>query len=78
MFVSCAFSPNGKYLLAGSVDSTLSLWEASTGKLVKSIKGFSHTIRDIEFSKDGTTLLTSGDGAVLVWDFVTLINGSDQ
>ncbi len=78
IYLNCVFSPDGKYLLAGSVDSTLSLWEASTGKLVKLIKGFSHTIRDIEFSKDGTTLLTSGDGAVLVWDFATLINGSDQ
>lgn len=77
-FLSCAFSPDGKYLFAGSVDSTLSLWEVNTGKLVKSLKGLSHEIRDIVFSQDGTTLITRGDGAVFVWDSATLINGSDK
>lgn len=75
MLVSCAFSPDGKYLLAGRSDSTLSLWEVDTGKLVKTLKGFSHKIIDnIIFSQDGKTLVTSGDGAVLVWDFATLKN----
>ena len=74
IYLNCVFSPDGKYLLAGSVDSTLSLWEVSTGKLVKTLKGFSHKTRDIVVSQDGTTLVTSGDGAVLVWDFATLMN----
>ena len=74
IYLSCEFSPDGKYLVAGSYDATLSLWDATTNKLVNSLKGFTHTIRDIAFSKDGKTLLTSGDGAVLVWDFATLIN----
>jgi len=75
--LSCEFSPDGKYLLAGSFDFTLSIWEVGPGKLVKTIKGFSHRISGIAFSQDGKTLLTRGDGAVLVWDFATLINGSD-
>ncbi len=75
--LSCEFSPDGKYLLAGSFDFTLSIWDADTGKLVKTIKGFSHRISGIAFSQDGKTLITSGDGAVLVWDFATLINGSN-
>ena len=78
IYLNCVFSPDGNYLLAGSFHATLTIWDAGTGKLVKSLKGFSHTIRDIVFSKDGKTLLTSGDGTVLVWDFATLINGSDQ
>lgn len=78
IYLNCVYSPDGNYLLAGCFHATLTLWDATTGKLVKSLKGFSHTIRDIVFSKDGKTLITSGDGTVLVWDFATLINGSDQ
>ena len=78
IYLNCVYSPDGNYLLAGCFHATLTLWDATTGKLVKSLKGFSHAIEEIVFSKDGKTLITSGDGTVLVWDFATLINGSDQ
>ena len=74
IYLSCEFSPDGKYLVAGSVKSTLSTWDVVSGKLVKSLNGFSHRIRDIAFSQNGKTLVTSGDGTILVWDFATLIN----
>jgi len=32
--VSVAFSPDGKKIISGSADSTIKLWEASTGKLI--------------------------------------------
>ena len=33
------FSPNGKYILAGTLDSTLRLWNFSQGKCLKSYRG---------------------------------------
>lgn len=78
IYLNCVFSPDGNYLLAGSSHATLTIWDAVTGKLAKSLKGFSHAIEKIVFSQDGKTLLTSGDGTVLVWDFATLLDSSAQ
>ena len=72
----CEFNPDGKYLVAGSVNSTLSIWEVDSGYLFNTLNGLSHIVRDLTFSQDGTTLITSGDGTILVWDFASLINGS--
>ena len=32
---SACFSPNGKYILAGTMDNTIRLWETDTGKCVR-------------------------------------------
>ncbi len=76
IFLCCAFSPDGKYLVVGSYESSLRVWNTGTGKLEKTLNGLSHIVSDLIFTQDGTTLITSGDGAILVWDFASLINGS--
>ncbi|OYT15193.1 MAG: hypothetical protein B7C24_14340 [Bacteroidetes bacterium 4572_77] len=37
---SVAFSPDGKFVLSGSWDKTMKLWEVSSGKEVRVFKGF--------------------------------------
>ena len=41
---SVAFSPDGKYALSGSWDQTLKLWDVSSGREIRTIKGHSYGI----------------------------------
>jgi WD40 repeat protein len=37
---SVAFSPDGRFVLAGSMDGTSKLWDSSTGRLVATLVSF--------------------------------------
>jgi WD40 repeat protein len=70
---AAAFSPDAKYLVtAGQTRDrqrrgTARIWEARTGRLVKSLP---HTgqVYTVEFSPDGRHVLTCSDGGSFVWD----------
>ena len=36
---SVAISPNGKYIVSGSWDKTIKLWDINTGELIRTFKG---------------------------------------
>src|SRR5262245_54488839 len=55
-----AFSPDGMRLIAGSEDETLKLWEAATGKLIRTFGGHASGVDSVAFSPEGTRLLSSG------------------
>ena len=39
---SVVFSPNGEYLVSGSVDNTIEVWRVSSGERIKTLKGRSN------------------------------------
>ena len=78
-----AFSPDGKYLVAGFGDknnyltnarfaSPLAVWEIGTRRLIRSLVGHTNYCLSLDFSGDGR-LLASGsrDGRAIVWSTAT-------
>jgi WD40 repeat protein/uncharacterized membrane protein len=65
---SLDFSPDGKILASGGDGEELKLWEASSGKLIRSIKTRNNFVFAITFSPDGRTVASSGgDMEIKLW-----------
>src|SRR5579859_786869 len=66
---SVAFSPNGKFILAGGAGQAAFLWDAYTGALLHCFVGHRRTVENVEFAPDGKTVLTSAwDTSARLWD----------
>jgi WD40 repeat protein len=67
---SVAFSPDGKTLASGSLDSRIKLWDVSTGKELRTLIG--HRVTSVAFSPSGQTLANGNlDNTIELWDAPT-------
>ncbi len=65
-------SSDGKLALSGGQDHTLRLWDAATGKLLRTFEGHDGAVNSVAFSFDTTRLLSaSEDRTVRLWDTAT-------
>jgi WD40 repeat protein len=72
--VSCvAFSPDGGTLASGGGDNVVRLWDASTGKLLRVLRGHEDRVMSVDFSPDGKIVASSGtnDGTIRLWEVAT-------
>lgn len=68
-FNSVAFSPDGTRVVVADYDGRVHLWDAPSGKFLRSFEAHSDVTRSAVFSPDGKRILTaSHDRTVRIWD----------
>ena len=78
---SLAFSPDGTFLVSGSEDKTIKLWDIQTGGVVRTFCGHTKAVCSASISADCTTIASgSCDKTVCLWSVQTgvcycIING---
>jgi RNA polymerase sigma factor (sigma-70 family) len=66
-----AFAPDGKRLVSGSWDRTISLWELPSGKELRRFEGHTNASRGVALSPDGKFIASGGNNEFLLWDAAT-------
>lgn len=67
---SLAFSPDGRMLASGSYDSTIKLWDLSSGgREIRTLTGHTGSIATLAFNNDGRFVVSgSDDGSARLWN----------
>ena len=70
---SVAFSPDGRYIVSGSYDRTVRVWDFHTGQSVMNpLLGHKGYVTSVAFSPDGRYIVSgSEDRTIRLWDALT-------
>ena len=67
---SLAFSPDGKFALAGTATNDVHIWDVEAWEEVELMSGHEGAVSALDFNHDGTQVLSGGwDGTLILWDF---------
>jgi WD40 repeat protein len=69
---SATYSPDGRWVVTGSVDQTIKIWNAATGEPMWTLRGHTGPVYSVDVSPDGTLIASGGeDTTIRLWDTVT-------
>ena len=68
---SVAFSPDSRTLATGGQDATIKLWNLAPLQQTATLRGHTGPVNGLAFSRDGTLLVSSGDGTARLWRAAT-------
>src|SRR6266566_5051377 len=67
-----AWSPDGKRIASGGLDTTVQVWNATTGEHILTYRGHTDAVFAVAWSPDGTRIASaSNDGTVQEWEATT-------
>ncbi len=70
-FKGITFSPDGKWVATVFQNNAI-LWDAASGKELRTFTGHTAIVFDLDFNPDGTRLVTAGyDSCARIWDTIT-------
>ena len=65
---SVKFSPNGEYIVSGSFDRTLRLWDLEGNLINTPFMGHDQFVYSVAFSPDGKRIASGGLDGIRIWD----------
>ncbi|MBK6966515.1 MAG: caspase family protein [Bacteroidales bacterium] len=66
-----SFSGSGQWLVSGSRDKSIKIWNLKTGSELKTLQGINEEINCVRISPDGSKIISSSNGRFMLWEVST-------